>query len=758
MRLRSRVPVAVAIVPLLSALLAQQPVPAPPEVDFVAEHCVGCHGDRVKGGMDLTVAALGDVDALWRWRRLRARVAAGEMPPPDDSEVGDDERRAFVAWVDQLLAERVPQLPLDPGRATVRRLNRSQWRNAVADLLGVDADTSQLPVDDLAYGFDTIGDALTFSTLHLEKYLALAEATASQVFHGEDPEHPDRRVFAAGRMRLVDDRGANMAGDTAHMFTRATVEQVVTLPRDGEYRLRLVAGATQAGDEPAKMLLLLDGQELEQFEVPERKPREFTLTTPLRGGARRFAISFVNDYYDPENPDPQRRDRNLSVSGFVVEGPVDARPTPPQQQWLHDAWSEARARDDKTRLNLQIAALLERLWRRQPTSAELQRLQRAAQQRLAAGEALLDVQRFVLAAALASPNFLFREERAGRDAALAGTALASRLSFFLWASAPDAELLRACSKPAARDAEVLHAQVDRMLDDPRAERLASDFAAQWLELRALAERTPDPERFPGFDDAMRRSMARETELLFLSVLREQRDVRELLDCDHTFVDARLAGIYGLTFDPSGDEFQRVELPEAMRARGGLLGHASVLAITSNPTRTSPVKRGKWILENLLDQGPPPPPPGNDSFADERAIDSAASLRVQMAVHREREACAVCHIRMDSFGLALERYDAIGRFRDHDGAGPIDDTGELPDGRTLEGLAGLKRALLADPAFVHTVAAKLFVYAVGRAPRPVDRLRLEAAVAAKLAAGKVTLRDLVHVVVADPAFTRQARDD
>ncbi len=300
-----------------------------------------------------------------------------------------------------------------------------------------------------------------------------------------------------------------------------------------------------------------------------------------------------------------------------------------------------------------------------------------------------------------------------------------------------------------------------MLADPRADRLATDFAAQWLELRQLDDVTPDPERFPGFDAALRRALRRETEILFLAVLREGRDVRALLDAEFTHVDATLARFYGLADDVRGDgdphAFVRVALAGADRVRGGVLGHASVLTVTSNPTRTSPVKRGKWILENLLGQGPPPPPPGNDSFADEAGIDSSASLREQMARHRESSKCAVCHVRMDALGLALERFDAIGRRREQDRGGAVDATGELPDGTVLDGLADLKRVLVADPSFVRALACKLFVYAVGRDLRPVDRLRVDLAVRERLAAGEVTLRDLILLVVRDVALRRATAD-
>ena len=753
-------------VPLLagaasSVLLAQAAAPAPGSVppdiqDFVEVHCLDCHsGAKAKAGLDLGVPPVGDVDRLWRWSRLRERVHSFEMPPVTDSEVTAAERAEFAQWVDALLSREVPQLPLDPGDVTVRRLSRGQWCNSVRDLFGVSVDTAGFPADDLGYGFDSIGDALTFSTLHLENYLAASAEVAVQVFHGEDPAQPSRRLFQAEAMRLVDDRGASMGGGVAHMFTNATIEQFVDVPRDGQYRLHVVASGQQAGDEPAKMRPALDGKQLAVIEVANREPKEFVIDVVLPRGRHSIALSFINDFYDPKNSNPERRDRNLGIDTLEVVGPVDALPDRPEQQWLRDA---QRGSSDDARLSSMLAAMLPRLWRRAVAKDELQRLRRAGAARLKAGESLLEVQRFVLTVALTSPHFLFRMEGGGKEgqqAALTGAEIAARLSYFLWASTPDESLSKLAAGKQLQDPEVLVAQVDRMLLDARAESLATDFAAQWFELRALAQKTPDPDRFPGFDGDLRAAMRRESELLFWSVLKDGRDVRVLLDSDYTFVNQRLAQFYGLPHEGDPEAFERTVLVGDQLVRGGLLGHASMHAITSNPTRTSPVKRGKWLLENLLGQAPPPPPPGNDSFADEAAIDDSATLRQQMAQHRERSACAVCHVRMDALGLAMERFDGIGRFRDRDAAGAIDASGELPDGRKLDGLASLKRVLAADPAFVRTVLHKLFVYAIGRDLRPVDRLRVDLAVRQLLAAGPVTLRDLILAVVRDPAFAQRA---
>ena len=745
----------------LASLCAQEP--APRETDaFVTEHCITCHGrDAAKGKLDLTRTAPDAVQELWRWSRMRERVRTREMPPPDADRPtdadgpSDADRAAFVAAVGARLAREVPALRPDPGRVTVRRLSRAQWENTVRDLFGVSVSTAAFPSDDLGYGFDTIGDALTFSTLHLEKYLAAAREVALAVFDGEDPEQPTVRRFEAESMALASGSGARMAGDAANLYTNAVLEQVVRLPRDGVYRVRIMAGADQAGDEPAMMVVRLDGRDLTSFEVEQRRLGVFHLTAPLLGTELRFGLAFVNDFYDPQNADRARRDRNLYIDWLEIVGPCDARPENPAQRWLRAPL--ATSGNDGPKLRAFVRTLLAATWRRPPTADEVACLHRLGDGVLREGLPMHAALRLVLQAALCSPNFLFRlepggvEGRAGDVVSLSGVALASRLSYFLWASTPDQRLRELGVNGELADRAVLQAEVQRLLADPRAESLATDFAAQWLELKSLPDRTPDPARFPGFDDAMRQSLRRETELLFLAILREDRDVRDLLDCDFTHVDARLAAHYGVALPQSAQGFVRVSLPEALRERGGVLGQGSVLAVTSNPTRTSPVKRGKWILENLLGQPPPPPPPGNDTLANEAAIDSSRTFRQQLAQHRERATCAVCHVRMDTLGLALERYDPIGRYRERDAGGVIDCSGELPGNVRIEGLAGLKRVLAADPAFVHTLARKLFVYALGRDLRPVDWLRLDQRVEQLLARGRVTVSDLVWLVVQDEAF-------
>lgn len=747
---------------LVPALGAQTPVGFGRHAEFVARHCFDCHGgDATKGKLDLGVEAADPVGALWRLSRMRARVRAGEMPPPDADQPTAAARDTLLRWIDATLRREVPKLPSAPGRVTIRRLNISQWQRSVRDLLGVDVETAGFPADDLGYGFDTIGDALSFSTLHFEKFLTAAGEVADRVFDGHDPDRPTVRRFEAEAMRLDGDRGASLEGDHANLYTQALLEQRLRLPRDGTYRLRILAGGDQAGDEPPQMLLQWDRRDLDRIDVPNQRYRWFELTAPLLGGDHVLGLAFTNDYYDAKNERGLGRDRNLHIDRCEVIGPLDPRAVPAAQQWIHDAVPAAGA--DRARLQAVAGAILPRIWRRSPTADEVARYARVGLDALAAGDDLTAALRLLLQSALASPHFLFRGELtasagAGAVTAVPSTVLVSRLSYFLWASTPDDELLATGRRGALSDRATLLAEARRLLADARADSLATEFAAQWLELDNLGDHMPDPDRFPGFDDDLRASFRGETERLFAAVMREGRDVRELLDCDFTHVDARLAAFYGLDYPDAAEGFVRVALADGQRRHGGVLGHGSVLAVTSNPTRTSPVKRGKWILENLLGAPPPPPPPGNDSLPDEeRAVDNSSSFREQLAQHRADSKCAVCHVRMDALGLALERFDPIGRYRERDAGGEIDSSGELPGGLAVAGLAGLKRVLRDDPAFVSAMARKLFVYGIGREPRPVDRLVLDHAIDELLMRGKVTVADLVLAIVGSDAFRLRVAD-
>lgn len=740
---------------LALALAAPRAVESAPDAftssvkPFLERHCVACHsGDDAERGFRLDAfedeaAARAQPDV---WTKTRERVLAGEMPPPKKPRPAAKERDAFVGWIDARFF-RLKDGGVDPGRPTLRRLNRAQYENTVRDLLGVEfrAD-AEFPSDDVGYGFDSIGDVLATSDVLLEKYLKAAERVAAAAIVIDEHGHVER--VAGADLERSQGNGPN--GTASVLFANSTVRLKRAVPRDGEYVLRVRAAGDQAGPEKVRMAVRVDEKEVERFEVAGERRDAATFTARLRldAGARAIGVAFLNDYYQPDAPDPGERDRNLVVEWFELEGPLDAPVLSAfQRRWLADVNA------DRKRV---LAEVAKRVWRRPATNAELERLAALAP----ADAPLARAVREALVALLVSPHFLFRvEDDAWKPAkggvrALDDWELATRLAYFLWNSAPDDALVARSEKRELARAEVLATEVERMLRDPRATELARDFAAQWLQIRGLERSAPDPARFPRFDEELRVAMRAETELFLDAVLRERRPVSELLLADFTFLNEPLAAHYGVP-GVHGKEMRRVRMEAG--SRNGLLGHGSVLTVTSNPTRTSPVKRGKWVLDVLLASPTPPPPPGVGDLNESKQAVEAASLRERLLEHRKNPSCGACHDRFDPLGFALENFDATGAWRDRDGGFPIDASGELPDGTHLGGAADLRATLACDPRFVRALVKKLMTYALGRGLGPADDPSLDA-VLAPFAGKDPALADLILAIVRSKPFLERRVDE
>jgi len=720
---------------------------------FLDRYCTSCHAPpRPQGGLDLS-----GLDTLERARErrvpfdlLRGRVARGEMPPrgaaPRPTETA---RRAFLVAVDRIRSGVSEPTPASPGRVTVRRLNRREYAHTVRDLLGVAVDAERLfPADDVGYGFDNVGDVLSLPPVLLEKYLLAAEGIAAAAVVDLDPGAPPVRRYE-GR-DLAAQGGARWPGQGAWALTsNGEVGASHPFERDGRYRLRARVFAQQAGKDLARMELRVDGRAVAAVDVEAERgaPADHAVEVEVGAGTHRIGAAFVNDYYMPQAEDPAQRDRNLHVVFVEVEGPLDALPpTAFQRRFLPDPTADGALRTF-------VEAVAPRAWRRPVGPEEVDRVL-AAVDAAHAGDAATRPgarARTALVALLVSPFFVYLAEPAEEGAvALTGHQLAARLSYFLWSSLPDDELREAADAGHLGEPGALEAQADRMLRDARASALAEGFATQWLAIGDLANARPDPERFPGVDAALLDDMRRETVLSFETVLREGRDVRELLDADYVFVNERLADLYGLP-GVKGPHLRRVRVTDGRR--GGVLRQASVLTATSNPDRTSPVKRGKWILETLLDRAPPPPPANAGTLDESGGTLTAASLREQLARHRADPACAACHDAMDPLGFALEHYDAVGRWRERDGGVEIDASGVLPDGRRLADVDDLVATLRADDGFLRSLAKHLLTYALGRG---VDE-RDEAALATLTRAleEEPTLERLVRAIVGLGAFRLRA---
>jgi mono/diheme cytochrome c family protein len=687
---------------------------------LLAKYCAGCHGSRKpKAGLDL--AALADEPgadrALKVWQRVLDQLEAGDMPPPDRPRPSAEEVARITHWVEATLSQAGCGGPGDPGRVTLRRLNRAEYNNTIRDLVGIDFHPADdFPSDDVGYGFDNIGDVLTLSPLLMEKYLAAAEAITERAIVADGPSAGPLRRWEA---KDLETAGGSSFGGTGRMLASSgEIGVSYEAPRDGDYLLRARAFGQQAGLEPARMAFKLDGKTLRTVDVPASEGDSGLYEVRLRAGKgrKKIAVAFVNDYYQPTDPDPKKRgDRNLVVEAIEVQGPAEAedRPLPATHTRILFRTPTKETKVECARELL--ARFAGRAFRRPATDEEVERLVAFVTRAEQDGDRFERGIQLAVQAILISPQFLFRVEldptgeasEAARP--LNDYELAARLSYFLWSSMPDEELFGLARQGTLHADATLEAQARRMLEDPKARALVEDFAGQWLQIRNLKTVTPDRTRFPAFDEPLRAAMLQETELFFETIVREDRGILDLLDADDTFLNERLARHYGIA-GVKGDQFRRVTLKD--HRRGGVLTQASVLTVTSNPTRTSPVKRGKWILEQILGAPPPPPPPDVPELKDE--TQRAESLRQRMEQHRANPSCASCHARMDPLGFGLENYDAVGAWRDRDDSFPIDASGTLPSGQSFRGPGQLKEILKARRAeFARCLTEKLLTYALGR---------------------------------------------
>jgi hypothetical protein len=684
-------------------------------------YCFDCHSnDLAEAELNLEpVHTLSQVlDEHKQWVKLLQKVRFNEMPPPDSPQPTKAERRVIAAWVDDAVNNIRCTGEIDPGRPTIRRLNRAEYRNTIRDLLGVDyAPAEDFPGDDVGYGFDNMGDVLSLPPILLEKYLAAAHAVSEEAIVTDVPSPVDLRVAAA---ELEATGGSSRRGSRGRILTSSgEMYQRLDFPHPGKYHVTSLAWGDQAGGEPVKMSLRVDGRQVHVFEVKAEQgsPQSYTHVIGLEAGKHRIGLAFLNDYYEPDAKDPEERDRNLIVEQLSIEGPEGFRPRDLPE--THRRIFFVTPGDDLLKREAArkiIERFASRAYRRPVKESETMRLMRLFDLADENGETFERAIQLCVQAVLVSPHFLYKVEqpgsieRDGETRRLNDFELASNLSYFLWSSMPDEQLFRLAEGGKLREGDNLQRQVRRMLADHKAEAFVENFALQWLELRNLDTVTPDKGTFPQFNDKLRAAMRRETEMFFTAILREDRSVLDLLAADFTYMDESLAKLYGFQ-GIDGDRFQRVSL--AGTNRGGLLTQAGVLTVTSNPTRTSPVKRGKWVLENLL--GEPPPPPAPDAAPLDDQTQLTGTLRQRLEQHRADPRCATCHQKMDPLGFALENFDAIGGWRTRDEGQPIDATGELPSGEKFNGAKELQSLLLETKRdqFVRCLTEKMLTYALGR---------------------------------------------
>jgi mono/diheme cytochrome c family protein len=715
-------------------------------------YCLSCHNDRLKtAGLSLASVDPARVERDSEvWEKVARKLRSRAMPPAGRPRPDEATYDAFAGAVEGSLDDAAAARP-NPGRRVTHRLNRAEYANAVRDLLLVDVDAvdgrALLPPDDTGYGFDNIADVLSVSPMLLERYMSAARKIA-RLAVGDLTLKPGSQTYTVPKYLRQDDR----VSDDLPFGSRAGISVRHSFPVSGEYAvkinlLRTYTDLIRGLAEPHQLQVRLDGKLVQQFTVGgsedadgNRKSREQLNEDQRMGDARleaRFSadagphvvgVSFVKKRVVAEGfLEPQfsvtsyayagDTDVLPGISSIVVRGPYNptALGETPSRQRLFTC-RPAAPRDEEPCAKEILSALARRAYRRPLDAGEVQALLAYYKEGRASGSFDAGVQ-LAVQKVLVSPDFLFRVERDPADARpgtlyrISDLELASRLSFFLWSSIPDDELLDVAARGRLKGA-VLEEQVRRLLKDPRSASLVSNFAGQWLQARNIRHALPDPIQYPEFDENLRQAFQRETDLFLENQIREDRSVVELLTADYTFANERLAQHYGIP-KVYGNHFRRVALPDVNRR--GLLGQGTVLTITSYANRTAPTIRGKWLLENILGEPPPPPPPDVPSLQDEAQGARPRSMRERMEQHRTNTACASCHSRMDPLGFALENFDAVGRWRTTlDGATKIDASGTLPDGTAFDGPAALREALLdRRDDFVRTLTEKLLTYALGR---------------------------------------------
>lgn len=695
---------------------------------ILAAACFGCHGAEAdKGGLRFdTIWSLADALDMGDSLSLAAELMrTGQMPPKGEPAPSAGEIEVVTRWIRDALDYVPVDGTVDPGWFIIHRLNRTEYRNTLRDLLGIDPAmhdiAAGLPQDDTGYGFDNIAAVLSMSPLQIEGYLNAAER-ALEIGLGPVVIETDRAVPVRG---LSGGQPHDAGGRMLH--SNGAVQGVFEIPAEGEYEIAVTAWGQRGGDDLPRLSVRTDRREVRGFSIEgvAGEPQTVRVKVRLLPGRRQIAAHFTNDFYQPGVAD-----RNLAVEAITVAGPLPGTLERPAK---HAEVFFVGPGDGSLGAGRDAAALvLERFggraFRRPLERAELDGLLALYGSAREAGDTHEQGVRLGLTALLVSPEFLYRRVNhpSPDDPAsvytLSGPELATRLSYFLWSSTPDGELLALARAGALSDERTLRAQVGRMLADPKADAFIENFSGQWLHLRNLERLTIDQTKYPEYTGELREAMVTEATMFFGDVVRRDRSVIELIDSGHTFVNGPLAALYGFAdLADMGKDFRRVELPGGS-PRGGVLTMGAVLTVTSNPTRTSPVKRGLYVLEQILGTPPPPPPPEIPPLeqAEVSGVEHA-SLRAQLAAHLTDINCAVCHNRMDPLGLAMENFDAIGKWRDSDESGPIDASGTLPGGVSFVGPAELKRILLGrEELFVENLTRKILTYALGRGVEPFDR--------------------------------------
>ena len=747
--------------------------------DRIEEYCVGCHNfEDYAGSFELETIIDDPVAShAQEWEKAIRKLRAGMMPPPGQDRPDPDTYLALTRWIEDAIDDNAP---LNPGSKTLHRLNQSEYANAIAELLGIEIDPSQyLPADSSARGFDNQAGSLTISPTLLEAYTKAAARIAKMaVGFWESPTEMTYIVDA--------DNSQNVQLPGMPLNTRGGMAVEHVFPEDGDYSFSMQNFGLGSFIPGEKLELSIDGERVELFDytgvgiftgMGGGQDGSLDATVHVKAGTRLVGATFVATNFRPdigliqqydrksiENNDLPQVHYHPAIGMLKISGPFNAEPSQDSiSQQKVFVCTPANADEEPECATQIFTTLARKAFRRPVTESDIAPMMSFYEQGRSGGTFAEGIE-LGLRRLLADPEFLVRREHEPADLEdgeiyrITDLELASRLSFFLWSSIPDDELITLAADNRLSDPAVLEAQVRRMLDDPRADALVQNFGQQWLYLRNLPTTSPDGIFFPDWDAELRQAFKQETELLFESIIREDRSILTLLDADYTFVNERLAKHYGIP-NIYGAHFRRVELGPELDYRRGILGQGSFLALTwAENFRTSPVKRGVWVLENLLGT-PPPAPPANVPALEETGENRISNLRDQLTLHRANEPCATCHAIMDGIGFALENFNADGKYRTHAGhprqfggvSSPIDATVELWDGTVVTGPSGLRNQLLKySPQFVRFSVEKLMTYGVGRGTEYYDMPQVRDIVEAA-ADDNYSFSSLVLGVVNSPQF-------
>ncbi len=727
------------------------------------KYCFDCHNDQKQKGDVNLFAAMGNPHVEQNrevWEKVVEVLQGGDMPPEKKPHPSDAQRDLLVKFIDGELTKADLAAPVNPGKVTIRRLNREEYKNTIRDLMAVDFDPEDFPNDEVGYGFDNIGDVLSLPPMLMEKYLAAAEEIVHKAIVLNPESRPEVKRIVGDQFQTTNtDAVRPLENKVLGLYREGEGTVKYNFPRTGEYLFRLRAYGELAGPELPRMALRVGGKDVKIFEVGnEGKGKVYETRATFPAGGQTVAVAYLNNYRDLENPDPKLRgDRNLFVEYLEIQAPPAPTPALPESHQRLITRLPQPGQEHEVAMEI-IGRFLPEAYRRPVTAAEVERVARFVDLSQKNGGSFLEGIQAAVQAALCSPYFLYRWEldpanaKPNENRDLTDYEIASRLSYFLWSSKPDHELFDLAAKGELHKPETIEKQIHRMLHDWRAWALVSNFGDQWLQIRNIWDVGIDPDTFPKWNDELKGMMKEETERFFEAIIKEDRPVTDLVDADFTYLNEELARYYGIA-GVTGKEFRRVTLPKDS-PRGGVLTQGSVLVSTSTPTRTSPVIRGKWILEEILGTPPPPPPPDVPPLEEQKAVNQTTSVRQRLEAHRTRAECAGCHSKMDPLGFGLENFDATGAWRDHDGKFLIDASGKLASGATFSGPRELKQVLKGNKNFVRCLTQKLLTYALGRGLERYDKRAVDTIIDKVQPQGNRFSALVTAIVTSDPFLKRR----